>query len=183
AYGRGISIDTSAIEEGMRGLDPTNLESMQDAMNGGLFDLEQTPAQQAALTRLETVLALVEGWVDEVVGQATEKAMPQAPALREAVRRRRATGGPAEATVATLVGLGLRPRRVRDASALFGALRAAEGPAARDAVWIHPGSLPTSADLDDPLAYAERTREADHIDVESTEFDEALAKFLQESGS
>ncbi len=180
-YGRGITIDTSKIEESMLGLDPTNMEAVQSALEGGLFDLDQTPAQQAALTRLETTLALVEGWVDEVVGQATEKVMPQAQALREAVRRRRATGGPAEATFATLVGLELRPRRLRDASALFGALRAAEGAAARDAVWTHANTLPTAADLDDPLAFAERTKEADDLDVDSAAFDEALAAFLDDA--
>ena len=179
-YGRGITIDTSKIEGSMRSLDPSNMEAIQEALNGGMFDLEHTPAQQVALTRLETTLALVEGWVDEVVGQATEKAMPQAPALREAVRRRRAEGGPAEDTFAALVGLELRPRRLRDASALFGALRAAEGPAARDAVWAHPDSLPGPSDLDDPLAFAQRTKEADAIDVLSDEFDAALAAFLED---
>jgi len=179
-YGRGISIDTSAIEEKMSSLDPTNLAGVQEAMSGGLFDLEQTPEQRAALTRLETALTLVEGWIDEVVGQATDKVMPQAQALREAVRRRRATGGPAEATFAALVGLELRPRRLRDASALWGALRAAEGSAARDAVWAHPHLVPTAADLDDPLAFAQRTREADEIDVESADFDAQLTALLEE---
>jgi putative hydrolase len=180
-YGRGITIDTSQIEESMRGLDPSNPAALQEAMtSGGLFDLEHTPAQQAALTRLETALALVEGWVDEVVGQATEKAMPQAGALRETVRRRRASGGPAEATFATLVGLELRPRRLRDAATLWGALRAAEGAATRDAVWAHPESLPTAADLDDPLAFAQRTRAADDVDISSPEFDAALAALLDE---
>jgi putative hydrolase len=178
-YGRGITIDTSQIEESMRGLDPTNPAALQEAMtSGGLFDVEHTPAQQAALTRLETVLALVEGWVDDVVSQATEKAMPQAAALRETVRRRRASGGPAEETFATLVGLELRPRRLRDAATLWGALRAAEGPAARDAVWSHPDTLPTAADLDDPLAYAQRTRAADDVDISSPEFDAELAALL-----
>lgn len=181
-YGRGITIDTSAIEQGLSGLDPTNVAAVQEALSGGLFDLEQSPAQQAALTRLETALALVEGWVDEVVGQAADKAMPQASALREAVRRRRATGGPAEATFATLVGLELRPRRLRDASTLWGALRATEGAAARDAVWAHPDLLPTAADLDDPLAFAQRTRAADDVDVDSAEFDAALAALLDADG-
>ncbi len=181
AYARGITIDVSAIEQSMQGLDPSNMEAMQEALNGGLFDLEQTPAQREALTRLETTLALVEGWVDEVVSQAADKAMPEASALREAVRRRRASGGPAEETFATLVGLELRPRRLRDAAALFGALRAAEGAAARDNVWAHPESLPTAADLDDPLAFAERTKEADNIDVLSDEFDAALTAFLDET--
>jgi putative hydrolase len=184
-YSRGITIDTSQIEESMRSLDPTNPSAIQDALtSGGLFEPEHSPAQQAALTRLETVLALVEGWVDDVVGQATENAMPQAAALRETVRRRRATGGPAEATFATLVGLELRPRRLRDAATLWGALRSAEGPGARDAVWAHPDLLPTAADLDDPLAFAQRTKAADDIDISSPDFDAALSALLdQGSGS
>jgi putative hydrolase len=177
-YGRGITIDTSNIEQTLQSFDMTQLASVQEALTGGLFDVEPSPAQQAALTRLETALALIEGWVDEVVGQAADAVMPTASALREAVRRRRAAGGPAEATFAALVGLELRPRRLRDASALWGALRAGEGPAARDAIWAHPHLLPTAADLDDPMAFAARTKEADEIDVESAEFDAALTALL-----
>jgi putative hydrolase len=181
-YGAGITIDAAGIEEKMRSLDPTDLTSMQEAMAGGLFDLERTPAQEAALTRLETSLALVEGWVDEVVGQATEAVMPTAGALREAVRRRRATGGPAEATFAALVGLELRPRRLRDAAALWGALRAGAGAAARDAVWTHPDLLPGPADLDDPLGFAERAGSGS-ADSESAEFDAALSALLDEAAA
>lgn len=178
-YGNGITIDTSKIEDTMGRLDPTNMEEMQEALSGGLFDVEQTPQQQRSLQALETVLALIEGWVDDVVEQAGGASMASMPALREAMRRRRATGGPAEATFAALVGLELRPRRLRDAAALWGALRSAEGASARDAIWAHRELLPTAADLDDPLAYAERTKEADHIDVESAEFDAALAELLE----
>ncbi len=177
-YGRGIRIDTSRIENTLGSIDPTNVEAVQEAMNGGLFDVAQTPTQEAALQRLETVLALVEGWVDEVVTQAST-AMPASGALREAMRRRRAAGGPAEATFAALVGLELRPRRLRDAATLWGALRSAEGAAARDAVWAHRELLPTTADLDDPLSYAARTKEADSVDTESPEFDAALAALIE----
>ncbi len=177
-YGRGITIDTSGIESKLSQLDPTNMESMQEALNSDLFDLEPSPSQRAALTRLETALALVEGWVDEVVSEATMPVMAQATALREAVRRRRAAGGPAESTFAALVGLELRPRRLRDAAALWGALRAAEGAAARDAVWSHPQLLPNAADLDDPLGFTQRAKEADELDVDSPEFDAALSAML-----
>ena len=85
--------------------------------------MDQSPEQEAALQRLEVTLALVEGWVDEVVSQATAERMPAATKLQEAVRRRRASGGPAEQTFASLVGLELRPRRLRDASTLWGSLR------------------------------------------------------------
>ncbi len=154
-YARGIQINTDGMQEQVRGLDLSNPAALQDAFEGGLFDLAQSPAQQAALSRLEITLALVEGWVDEVVGQATAERMPTAGKLQEAVRRRRAAGGPAEQTFASLVGLELRPRRLRDASTLWGSLRTRQGTEARDGVWMHPDLLPTGSDLDDPLGFRE----------------------------
>lgn len=176
-FGRGTTIDVARIEAGLADIDPTNPASLQEALTGGLFEPERTPAQQAALTRLETALALVEGWVDEVVTAATRDRMPTAVALREAVRRRRAAGGPAEQTFASLVGLELRPRRLRDASNLWAALRDAQGPAARDAVWAHPDLMPGADDLDDPLGFAEREH---HTGATSTDddFDSALGRLL-----
>ena len=179
-YGRGMSIDVSKIESSMRDLDPGNMESIQEALEGGMFEPEKTPAQQAALTRLETTLALVEGWVDEVVGQATETRMPAASKLQEAIRRRRAAGGPAESAFAALVGLELRPRRLRDASALWGSLRSREGQQARDAVWAHPDLLPTPEDLDDPLGFNEGRTDAEALT--DSEFDAALSQLLDEEG-
>ena len=115
---------------------------MQRALTGGLFEPEDTPEQKPALARLETALALVEGWVDEVVDAAATTKLPAAAALRETVRRRRATGGPAEATFASLVGLELRPRRLREAAALWRAVLAERGQDGREAVWAHPDLLP-----------------------------------------
>ena len=99
----------------------------------GCSSPSRPPPRRPRWPRLETTLALVEGWVDEVVGQATDERMPAAAKLREAVRRRRAAGGPAEQTFASLVGLELRPRRLRDASTLWGSLRSRQGTEARDA--------------------------------------------------
>ncbi|MGZ4457714.1 MAG: zinc-dependent metalloprotease [Nocardioidaceae bacterium] len=182
-YGRGTSIDIGRIESSLSGIDPMNPQALQEALEGGLFEPEKTPAQQAALTRLETTLALVEGWVDEVVGQATESRMPSAGKLQEAVRRRRAAGGPAESTFAALVGLELRPRRLRDASALWGSLRSRQGQQARDAVWAHPDLLPTAENLDDPLGFREGA-EAEPQAYTDAEFDAALAELLDtEAGS
>ena len=179
-YGSGITIDTGAIEEQMRSIDPTNPSAIQEAMEGGLFEPKKTPAQESALNRLETTLALVEGWVDEVVGQAPAERMPAASKLQEAVRRRRAAGGPAEETFAALVGLELRPRRLRDASTLWGSLRTRQGVEARDAVWLHPDLLPTAADLDDPLGFREDVETPS--EMSESDFDEALQKLLDEGG-
>jgi putative hydrolase len=154
AYGRGIKIDPQAISSMLTDIDPQRPESLQEALSSGLFEPQQSEAQTVALRRLETLLALVEGWVDVVVLAAAEERLQAAQVLAEAMRRRRAAGGPAEQTFATLVGLELRPRRLRDAAALWGAMGQLHGASARDGLWNHPDLLPTSDDLDDPLGYA-----------------------------
>jgi putative hydrolase len=178
-FGRGTSIDIAAIEAQIQSLDLSRPEDIQEALSGGLFEPQRTPAQQAALDRLESLLAFIEGWVDEVVGQATKDKMPAAASLGEAMRRRRAVGGPAEQTFASLVGLELRPRRLRDATTLWSALRDRQGPQARDAAWSHPDLMPASADLDDPLGFAQGEKAEDS--VRSAEFDAALNELLDEN--
>jgi len=163
AYAQGITVDLSAIERAMGEVDPTNPESVQEALTGGLFEPQTTPEQLAALRRLETLLALVEGWVDAVVAAAAGDRMGGAEALREASRRRRATGGPAEQTFATLVGLELRPRRLREAAALWWGVTEKHGIAGRDNIWSHPDLLPSAEDLDDPLGFADTVGAAETI--------------------
>jgi len=183
-YAQGLELNVQQmqdrIQEQMGSINPMDPESMQGLLEGGLFEPPVSPQQESALARLEIALALVEGWVDEVVGQATGERMPTAAKLREAVRRRRAAGGPAEQTFAALVGLELRPRRLRDASTLWGGLRSRSGAEARDGVWMHPDLLPTAADLDDPLSF--RADATAPEDLSDDAFDEELRKLLESPG-
>lgn len=189
-YARGIAIDASAIEEAINeqmggDLSATDLEQLGETVSGRLFQPVQTPEQQAILARLETLVALVEGWVDDVVATTTAGLMPGAAALGETVRRRRASGGPAEQGLKALLNLELRPRRVRDAANLWAALRTAKGLDERDATWDHPDRLPTPADLDDPLGFVERGGPASEEtggDFDSAAMDAALAELLGEAG-
>jgi putative hydrolase len=175
AYARGITIDIESLEESVRAIDPTDPQALQGALSSGVFAPHTTDEQKAVLVRLETALALVEGWVDEVTAAAAMPHLPHTVALREMIRRRRAAGGPAEQTFATLVGLELRPRRSRDAAALWSLIAREQGPQAREAVWDHPDLLPTAEDLDDPQGYAaRRTAAAD----EHADLDRALAEIL-----
>ncbi|MFD1323929.1 zinc-dependent metalloprotease [Micromonospora sonneratiae] len=153
-YASGITVNREAIEEAMGRVDPTNPESMQAMALEGIFIPEDTPAQKASLARLETALALVEGWVCHVVDSAAGERLPNVVRLGEAFRRRRAAGGPAEQTFAALVGLELRPRRLREAAALWAALTEHRGIAGRDALWGHPDLLPSGEDFADPDAFA-----------------------------
>lgn len=179
AYARDISIDTEGISSALQSIDPSDPVAMQAALSNSLFTPEPSPAQRSALSLLETHLALVEGWVDVVADRATRAHLPHTAALGEAVRRRRASGGPAERIFSQLVGLELRPRRLRDAANLWAALEAKGGAAARDRAWAHPDLAPTAANLDDPLGYVDRFINADTRD----EMDAALDALLSEGDS
>jgi putative hydrolase len=169
-FASGISVDTSALEQLASQVDPSNPESIEQAMSSGMLEPQTTPEQKAALNRLETLLALVEGWVDVVVADAVDGRLPGADAMRETLRRRRASGGPAEQTFATLVGLELRPRRLRVASGLWRLVGDRHGIEKRDAVWEHPDFIPTSDDLDNPTDFADR------IGQDSDELDDPIAE-------
>ncbi len=159
AFAKGMKIDMSGIEDMAQGFNPASLAdpaAMEQLLSQGMFEPKATPEQTAALERLETLLALIEGWVQTVVIAALGDRLPGTEALSETLRRRRGTGGPAEQTFATLVGLELRPRKMREAAALWEKLTEAVGSDARDAVWQHPDLLPGAADLDEPAAFIDR---------------------------
>lgn len=182
-YASGISIDMDQLEETVRSIDPNNPEELQQALGGQLFEPSKSPAQKVALTRLETLLALVDGWVDVVVAAAAEPNLPRVNALREIMTRRRAVGGPAEQTFAGLVGLELRPRRLREASRLWSLIGEERGKEGRDNLWSHPDLLPRSEDLDDPEGYATRTASSQQS---QQDLDAVLAEILDsdsDSGS
>lgn len=170
-YAQGIHIDVERIEELAADFDPSNPEEIRAALTNGSLIPPKTEAQLAAHARLETVLALVEGWVDEVTLQATSR-LPGAQGIAEMVRRRRATGGPAESAFATLIGLELRPRRLREAAQMWAALREAGGAEGRDRVWDHPDLMPTSDEIDNPALLIER------LGLRDEAFDQALADLL-----
>ncbi|MEJ6490064.1 zinc-dependent metalloprotease [Leucobacter sp. USCH14] len=177
-YARGISIDTGRIEELARDIDPQHPEQIQEIISNGALIPPKTEAQEAAHGRLETMLALIEGWVDVVTADAAKR-IPGADAVAEMVRRRRATGGPAEHAFAALAGLELRPRRLREAAALWRLVGERSDTTTRDGLWGHPDLLPSSEELDHPARLLERLGLAGvAADAESDEFDVALAQLL-----
>lgn len=92
----GMQIDMSGIEELARDFNPASLSdpaAIENLLGQGVFEPKATPAQTQALERLETLLALIEGWVQVVVAAALGDRIPGAGALGE----RCAGAGPAAA--------------------------------------------------------------------------------------
>ena len=171
-YASGISIDTERMHDLAEGFDFSDQEKLREALGNGDLLSERTPEQERALANVENTLALIEGWVEAVTDEASKR-LPQAVSLGEVQRRRRATASPAQSTFSTLLGLELRPKRIREAAAMWTAVTAAVGTQKRDGLWNHPDLLPTSEDIDDPAALIARLRES-HGDA----MDEELRKLL-----
>jgi putative hydrolase len=148
-YARDIHIDNEKVRDLASDFDPAHPEKLQEAIRDGQLLAGASDEQRAALESIETMLALIEGWVDAVTAKAAAL-LPKADAIHEAVRRRRASGGPAEKTFGTLIGLQLRPRRLRDASAVWTSLGDRYGNSKRDELWGHPDLLPTALELSNP---------------------------------
>lgn len=155
-YGKGIRVDITAMkqqaEDAMNSgeLDPNNPESMTLALSGGMFTPEETPEQGAALERIETLLALIEGWIDAVVTAAARDRLPAMIRLRETQQRIRATNSPTQQLFASLVGLEVSPRKTREASAFWSSITEISEVKARDQIWDEPYLLPTADQLGEP---------------------------------
>ena len=157
-YGKGINIDLDAIQEQAQrafdsgdGFDPSNPASFTMALNEGIFTPQESQAQRVALTKLETVLALIDGWSEEVVALAAGERLPNIAALQETLRRRRATSAPAQQLFSSMLGLQVSPRLAREASVFWKQVREFKDIESRDRIWS--GILPTAEDLLTPESF------------------------------
>ncbi|MHA6524818.1 zinc-dependent metalloprotease [Tessaracoccus sp. G1721] len=185
-FAREITIDFDAIAsqfqpENLQNLSIEDVVAVGESVRGSFFQPASTPTQIEILQRLEVLLALVEGWVDHVVGRATAPWMPNAPQLEEVLHRRRASATPVTSVFAELLGLDLRPRLVRDAKNLWAAVEHHRGAEGRDAVWRHPDLLPTAGHLADPLSFA--AGEARPDEPVEDEMDAELRRLLEGPGA
>ena len=159
SYGKGITIDVDSItrqaEQAMSSgeIDINNPESINLALNAGLFTPQQTPAQELALTKLEMALALIEGWIDHVSSEVAGDRIPAFNALIENSRRRRATNSPMQQLFANLLGVEVSPRKMREASAFWSEVKIIKGSDGRDKCWDDPAFLPMPDDLSDVKAF------------------------------
>ncbi|MDK4301854.1 zinc-dependent metalloprotease [Corynebacterium propinquum] len=157
-YAVGLVIDTSHIEEAARDLnlesgDPQSIQDAMQNLQGMDLSPRITSRNTAAVARLETLLALIEGWVEFVVSEALGDRIPSTQAMAEAWRRRRASGGSAEQAFEKVVGIELSAPRVSDATELWRRSTVAVGVDRRDSVWEHPDFLPQPEHLDNPAAF------------------------------
>ena len=160
-YGKGINIDIDAIQRQAQEAFEKADDPMGFALDSGIFTPEESPAQKVALLKLETVLALIDGWTDEVTALAAGDRLPAIEQLRETLRRRRASAAPAQLLFSSMLGLQVSPKLTREASAFWKKIREVKSISERDQIWS--GLLPTADDLLDPEKFLASTSIPDDL--------------------
>jgi putative hydrolase len=170
SFAAGLKIDPESIQNLAQQIDPSDPTTFNLVIESGGLITPRTPEQEQVLSRIETTLALIEGWAD-AVALASANRLPGIHQVFELIRRRQAVGA-AHKTFATLLGLEIRPRLQREAMAMWQKIAEQVGTIARDDIWKHPDLLPTAEDVQDPNALLRRLAGGDD------DFDSELNKLL-----
>ena len=177
-YAREMRVDPDAIASAMENSVPDSLSAetvaaFQADFSALLFTPDRSEEQREILDRLNTLLALVEGWVDDVTSTVANRWFPGWEPISESLRRHRATSKPGQTMVTPLLGLSASPKSIREAALFWEAMRLAKGIEGRDEMWRYPESMPQAGDILDPQGFLASSAEEDP-------WDDELRKFLQE---
>ena len=147
-----FEVDPEALEASLGNLDPTDAAGLQAVLGNPetLLGAMRSPGQQETLSRIETLTAVIEGYVDHVMDTTGRGLIASYGQLAEALRRRRVEATDGERFAARLLGLELgRGQYERGATFVRGVVeRAGEPGLAR--LWLSERELPTPAELDAP---------------------------------
>lgn len=169
-FAAGLKVELTGLQEMVQQLDPNDPDSINQIMEASASFSSRSPEQEAALGRIETLLALIDGYVDAVSEQAGKR-LPNISSLVELINRKRATDGPAEKTLLILLGLELKPRLRREAKAMWEEIEQL-GLEVRDQLWSHPDQLPSKEEIQDPNLLLQR------LSKPGDDFDGELRKLL-----
>ena len=170
-FAAGLEVDVDEIQNLAESIDPTDQDAMNQLLQAGSLITQRTDEQEAALVRIEFILALIEGWADHVTELACKR-LPSLASITELFSRHRATSGALEKTFETLLGLQLEPKLRREAKAMWAAIEAELGTAMRDTLWSHPDQLPTELEIRNPADLITR------LETGGDDLDDQLRKLL-----
>ncbi|MFP7707527.1 zinc-dependent metalloprotease [Trueperella sp. LYQ141] len=179
----GFEVNFEAISEHIRDMGEIDMSqplAMPDFDMSNIFTLELNPDQVDTVERLELLLALVVGWVEEISAQAVAPHLPNAVALREMFSRRYATNNPAKHVWEAQLGIELNPQRLREAATFWQQATREQGAEERDRLWSHPDLLPTANALENPAEFFASDADSSQSDI-SAELDSFLAQLFAEN--
>jgi coenzyme F420 biosynthesis associated uncharacterized protein len=123
---------------------------------GGLAALVQTREQRALMARVQSAMAVIEGYSEHVMDAIAQEAIPGHEKLRKAMDERRRSRSAPERIVERLLGLDIKLRQYELGKRFCDAVAAEAGMEGLNRVWGSPEALPSAEELEAPDTWLER---------------------------
>jgi putative hydrolase len=151
----GFETDPHSLERRLGEIDPAGgdpMASFQQLLSDPelLLGAVRTPAQAALQPRLEALVLVVTGYVDNVMDRVGTNLIGSYGMVTEAIRRRRVEASASDRFVERLFGLELTQDRYDRGAAFVDGVVERAGTDALDRLWRSADQLPTPAELDAP---------------------------------
>lgn len=129
---------------------------------GGLAALVQSREQRDIMERIQSTMAVVEGYSEHVMDAVGADVLPEYAGLRDAMEQRRRSRSAPERVLMRLLGLDQKMRQYEDGKRFCDGVVAEGGIEKLNLVWSAPTALPTAAELSSPAGWIGRL-EADPV--------------------
>jgi coenzyme F420 biosynthesis associated uncharacterized protein len=123
----------------------------------GLVFMVVGDERRGQLEGAQAFMALLEGYAEHVMDAVGADLLADVDAMREAMDRRRHERSGLLRVLEKLIGMDLKLRQYKQGKAFCDAVVARGGIAALNRAWAGPETLPTFAELDDPMGWLART--------------------------
>jgi coenzyme F420 biosynthesis associated uncharacterized protein len=123
----------------------------------GVMAVVATPEQRAVLDRITAFMSLVEGHAEYVMNAVPRSVIPSQEAIEKRFAQRRRHGGNAlDRVLRRLLGLDGKTRQYVDGSAFVRTVVERIGVDGFNAIWTSTATLPTKAEITEPLTWIKR---------------------------
>ena len=140
------------------GINPNQLrELLERARRGELLRLTLGDERWQLVERMQATMSLIEGHAEHTMDAVGAEVLPSLPRLRAALNRRRETRGLPWRVLERLLGLELKLKQYDVGKRFCDAVVQAEGRQALARVWSGPELLPSTAELETPRLWMDRT--------------------------
>lgn len=147
-----FEIDPNALERVLGDVDPADPGALEKALRNPelLLGVLQTPAQQGVAAQIQTLLAVIEGYVDHVLDGLGHGLVGSYDRISEAFRRRRVESSDGTRFAERLFGLTLGTSQYERGDAFVRGVVERAGEDALARLWASERELPTPAELEAP---------------------------------
>jgi putative hydrolase len=151
-------VDLPALQQRLQGIDPSDPEAMQSAMEGvgNIFGESHDSEQRLRISRLQAFIATAEGYADHVTRTVGSRLLPSFERIEEALKRHREGRG-SEGALERLLGVAVTPEQYGLGEEFCRLVAEASDEPTLARLWGSASSMPSMPELEEPSLWLSRT--------------------------